>query len=238
MFAIISFLIIISMTLITTRLAAVMLSLTGMSDVSAKFQARSALSGAGFTTSEAESIMAHPRRRKIIMRLMLIGNVGFVTLISTSILSFSHVSTNYKHWPSITALLVGLGFLWFLATSKMVEKQMRKVMQRFVKNHTDFIRTDYENLLCLNGNFILAEILIHKNDWLGNKTLKEAQLDKKGILVLGILKSTGTYIGVPKGDTVFQHGDSITLYGHTKQLNEINKNRENETTSNIPLNPP
>ncbi len=147
MFAIISFLIIISMTLITTRFAAVMLSLTGMSDVSAKFQARSALSGAGFTTSEAESIMAHPRRRKIIMRLMLIGNVGFVTLISTSILSFSHVSANYKHWPSITALLIGLGFLWFLGTSKLVEKQMRKIMQKFVKNHTDFIRNDYENLL-------------------------------------------------------------------------------------------
>ncbi len=66
--------------------------------------------------------------------------------------------------------------------------------------------------------------MIHKNDWLENKTLKEAKLDKKGILVLGILKSCGTYIGIPKGDTVFKHNDSITLYGHTKQLNAINKN--------------
>jgi len=237
MIAIITFLTIIALTLITTRFAAVVLSLTGMSDTSAKFQARSALSGAGFTTSEAESIMSHPRRRKVIMRLMFIGNVGFVTLISTSILSFSHVSANYKHWPSVTIFLVGLGLLWFLATSKIVEKHLRKTMQRFVRNHTDFTRNDYENLLCLNGNFILAEFFVHKNDWLENKTLEEAKLDEEGILVLGILKSCGKYIGVPKGDTVFQHDDSITLYGHSEQLDAINKRSigHKDEVSHIPI---
>ena len=223
MIAIITFLTIIALTMLTTRFAAVVLSLTGMSDTTAKFQARSALSGAGFTTSESEAIMSHPRRRKVIMRLMLIGNVGFVTLISTSMLSFIHVSNNYRHWPSITALLIGLGLLWFLATSKIVEKHLRKTMQRFVRNHIDFIRNDYENLLCLNGNFILAEISVNKNDWLKNKTLADAKLDKEGVLVLGIRKISGEYIGIPQPDTVFQVGDSITLYGHTKQLNAINK---------------
>jgi Trk-type K+ transport system membrane component len=40
--------------LIVTRVTTVVLTLTGMSRGSARFQARSAFSGVGFTTSEAE----------------------------------------------------------------------------------------------------------------------------------------------------------------------------------------
>jgi len=54
---------------------------------------------------------------------------------------------------------------------------------------------------------------------------------------LGILKSRGKYIGVPKGDTVFQHDDSITLYGHSEQLDAINKRSigHKDEVSHIPI---
>ncbi|RLD09886.1 MAG: potassium transporter TrkA [Chlamydiae bacterium] len=222
MIGIITFLTIITLTLLTTRIAAVALSLTGMSDVSAKFQARSALSGAGFTTSESEVIMKDPRRRKIIMKLMLIGHVGFVAIMATGVLSFMHIK-NDKGWTSVIVFLAGLGFLLFLTLSKATDKYLRKIIQKFFKEHTNLIEHDYDNLLCLNGNFILAEIPVQKNDWLENKTLADAKLDEEGILVLGIRKTSGDYIGIPQGNTVFQAGDSITLYGHSEQIGEINK---------------
>ncbi len=69
--AIVSLLFVIAISMFITRLAAMALILTGMSHESAIFQARSALAGVGFTTKEAESVVNHPVRRRIIMLLML-----------------------------------------------------------------------------------------------------------------------------------------------------------------------
>ena len=222
MIGIITFLTIITMTLLTTRIAAVALSLTGMSDSSAKFQARSALSGTGFTTVESEVIMTDHRRRNIILKLMLIGNVGFVATMATGVSSFIYMKSD-EGCLSIIVFLSGLAFLLFLTVSKTTEKYLRKIIQKIFREHTDFAVKDFDNLLCLNGKFILAEIPVEKNDWLKNKSLKEAQLNKEGVLVLGIRKSTGEYIGIPQPDTIFQLDDLIILYGHSEQLDAINK---------------
>ncbi|HUW03445.1 MAG TPA: hypothetical protein VMW08_13900, partial [Acidimicrobiales bacterium] len=66
-------------SLLVTRVATVMLTLTGMSRESARFQARSAFSGTGFTTTESESVVNHPVRRRIILSLILLGNAGIVS---------------------------------------------------------------------------------------------------------------------------------------------------------------
>lgn len=63
---------------------------TGLPREVARFQARSALSGVGFTTTEAESIVGHPLRRRIVFWLMLVGNAGFVTIVVSLILTFAN----------------------------------------------------------------------------------------------------------------------------------------------------
>ena len=52
------------------------LQFTGVEKVRAQFQALSAFSGTGFTTKEAETVVNHPRRRKIIMGLMISPGPG------------------------------------------------------------------------------------------------------------------------------------------------------------------
>jgi len=71
MAAIISLLIVVALSLLITRVATVALTLTGMSREAARFQARSAFSGVGFTTRESEQVMQHPVRRRIILLLIL-----------------------------------------------------------------------------------------------------------------------------------------------------------------------
>lgn len=80
MLPIISLLIVISLSILLTRIATVALTLTGLSREAARFQARSALTGTGFTTAEAEKAVGHPVRRRIILFLMLLGNAGIVVL--------------------------------------------------------------------------------------------------------------------------------------------------------------
>src|SRR3954447_23513363 len=88
MVALASVLVIALLSMLITRVATVALAQTGMSRESARFQARSALSGVGFTTSEAESVVNHPVRRRIVQALMVVGSAGVVTAAASLILSF------------------------------------------------------------------------------------------------------------------------------------------------------
>lgn len=79
---------VIIVSLLITRVATIALTLTGLSREVARFQARSALTGSGFTTTESENMMIHPIRRRILMHLMLVGNAGIVTVIASTVVIF------------------------------------------------------------------------------------------------------------------------------------------------------
>lgn len=88
MFAVISLLVVLTLSLLITRIATVALTHTGLSRDSARFQARSAFTGVGFTTTESEKVVNHPVRRRILMMLMLLGNAGIVTVVASFMLTF------------------------------------------------------------------------------------------------------------------------------------------------------
>jgi len=83
MSAIVGLLVAVLLTLLVNRIATTALMFTGLSHEMARFQARSALCTVGYTTSESEDIVTHPVRRRIIGALMLMGNMGFVTMIAS-----------------------------------------------------------------------------------------------------------------------------------------------------------
>ena len=86
--AIITLLAVVTMSLLVNRIATVALVFTGVSKDLARFQARSAFTGSGYTTTESEVMMQHPVRRRIVMILMFAGSVGFVTIIASGITGF------------------------------------------------------------------------------------------------------------------------------------------------------
>ena len=98
MAAIISLLVVVALSLLITRIATVALTLTGLSQEVARFQARSAFSGVGFTTKESEQVVHHPVRRRIVLLLILLGNAGVVSVLASLILSFSDLTAvSYTH---------------------------------------------------------------------------------------------------------------------------------------------
>ena len=92
MISIVSLLVVLTLSILVTRIATVALTHTGLSRESAKFQARSAFTGVGFTTNESEKVVNHPLRRRILLALMLLGNAGVVTAVSSLILSFVNLN--------------------------------------------------------------------------------------------------------------------------------------------------
>src|ERR687886_2691471 len=87
--AVVTVLVVLLASLLIARVGAVALTLTGMSREASRFQARSAFFGVGFTTAEAEAVVGHPVRRRIIMWLILLGNAGVVTTMGTLLISFA-----------------------------------------------------------------------------------------------------------------------------------------------------
>ena len=64
MIAALTLLVVLTLSIVVVRAGAVALRLTGIPEEVARFQARSAFTGAGFTTSESEAIVNHPVRRE------------------------------------------------------------------------------------------------------------------------------------------------------------------------------
>src|SRR6056297_4320645 len=89
MVAIGAVLVVVSLSVLATRIGALALEATGLSADAARFQAQSMFTGVGFTTSEAESITVDPARRRVASWLMLLGNVGIVSIIASLVLGFS-----------------------------------------------------------------------------------------------------------------------------------------------------
>ena len=66
-------LLVLTSSVLVVRAGAVALRLTGMPEQAARFQARSAFIGTGFTTSGSESIVNYPVRRCTISIIVLYG---------------------------------------------------------------------------------------------------------------------------------------------------------------------
>jgi hypothetical protein len=134
MIALLSLLSILVVSLLVVRVATVSLMLTGLSHELARFQARSAFTGSGFTTTESEEVVRHPVRRRIIMLLMLLGNAGLVTVVSSLILSFVNrpETTGWRGalWLRLLVLGAGLTALWLVAHSRWVDQWMGVPVRR------------------------------------------------------------------------------------------------------------
>ena len=218
MIAIVSLLLIMGTSLTITRVAAVLLEHTGLSRDSARFQARSAFTGVGFTTSEAEYIVANPVRRKIVMWLMLVGNVGIVSSMSALLLSALDVRENADVGRLVAVLVMGLITLWFLGMSETVDRGARAVVQFAIRRWSKLEAIDYVQLLHLRDDYKVARFALESDHWLVGKTIADAQLIHEGMLVLGIECPLGTFLGTPASDVAFHAGDTVVIYGQAERV--------------------
>ncbi len=217
---------VVAVSVLITRVATVALTLTGLSRETARFQARSALSGAGFTTSESEQIVNHPVRRRIIMWLMLTGSAGIVTVVATAAVSFADIDSRFELGQSAVTLIVGLGLLLWASNSKAVDRALQPVIHRLLRRYTDIDTRDYARLLHVAGEYAVMELVVEQTDWMCDRDLAELRLSDEGVLVLGIQRAAdGTYVGAPKGWTKVHADDVLILYGDDQRLAELDERK-------------
>jgi len=212
-----------ALSLVITRVATTALILTGLSEEAARFQARSAFTGTGFTTGEAEYVVRHPVRRRIIAALMLMRSAGLVTVLISLILSFAGPGTGATKLYRLLWLVGGAAVLWLLSISKSFGRALHCVIEWALKRWTDLDVRDYASLLRLSGQYRVSELQVEEGDWLAGRTLRSCDLHEEGVTVLGILRDDGTYVGVPGADTEIYPEDTLILYGRSSALSELDR---------------
>lgn len=217
--------IIATLSLLIGRLAAIALTVTGVPREIARFQARSALTGAGFTTTESESIVNHPVRRRIVMNLMLLGSLGTVAVIAGAIGSFVGISSWGSGLQRAVFLLGGLVMIVLASRTRAFDRAMSRLFAGMVKRVTDVDIRDYAKLLHLSGEYGVSELYVEQGDWLADTSLADLDLPQEGVLVLGIVRADGTYLGAPTGRSMAHEGDTVILYGRVPVLSELDERR-------------
>jgi len=199
--------------------------MTGVSKELARFQARSAFTGVGYTTREAERMMDYPARRRILMTLMLVGNAGIITAVSSLVLSFVDVQ-GLEALERLLWVVGGVVALWLVALSKWVEKQMHRMVHWLLRRGTDLEIVDYTSLLRVSSDYSVRELKVEEGDWLARRELRELGLTDEGVVVLGIVRhDSGHYVGAPQPGAELYPGDVAILYGRDDVLGELEDRR-------------
>ncbi|MGC6426927.1 MAG: TrkA C-terminal domain-containing protein [Akkermansiaceae bacterium] len=206
--------------LLCVRWGSTALQLTGMSKQVAQFQAASAFFGVGFTTKEAELVVDHPVRRRIILHLIVAGNIGLTSAMATLLVTFMGSDERgiggTFGWLAVTALLTfAIALLCNLqAVRAPLDRLMKWMLKRAGIGHV----RDYDYLLNLRDGFgVYDKEVIEGHRWI-DKALWETRPSDAGVVVLGIYREDGSFTGAPNKDTKVELGDVLMVYGRAEDV--------------------
>lgn len=214
MTSLIALLIIVVVALLLVQLGANALVLTGMSRSAAVFQAASAFFGVGFTTREAEMVVEHPVRRRIILHLIIAGNIGLTSALATLIVTLVQSRELDDHfWITALLFLAGAVAFGLMLNIGWIKRPLDALMC-YTLTRAGVIRAlDYEVLLHVKEGFSVSEVEMWEGHPYSGKALHESRPSDAGLVILGIHRADGTFTGAPHKQAVLHPGDVVMVYG-------------------------
>jgi len=205
---------------IVVKIASVALMMTGLDAKRAQFQALSAFTGTGFTTRDAELVVADDRRRRIIMVLMVLGNAGLVGVVATLIASATYIKSLSRLPLSLSLLVLGILILFLVTRRKRLMRRWNGWIEKRLAKSQILKERLFEEVLHLAQGYGVAEIRVQEGSPLAGKSLATAALSEKKILVLAIERSGGSILA-PTGKDIVLAGDRLICYGRLAGVREI-----------------
>lgn len=220
---IIALLVIASLSLLIVRIGSTALMMTGLTWDIASFQAYSAYFGVGFTTREAELVVGHPLRRRIVRDLILIGNIGLTTALATLVVNFVNASTTSDVLTTFGYLAAGATVIWIFSKIGILTRALDAAIRFSLKRAGMTHALDYELLLRVRSGYAVSEIDILDDSPLANKSLRQSRPSDLGVIVLGIEKPDNSFTGAPGPGDIITPGDVATVYGQHDAICNIAK---------------
>ena len=220
MYAVATFLVVAVLSMAFTQMAAGALIATGLPPEVATFQARSAFSGAGFTTTEAENVVNHPARRRIIGTTMFVGNLGTPTLVVTVLVGFLAPGPGNTTERTLV-VLSGLAFLFLMIANKPAQRQLAKVGQRQARKRIiPRLEARTNELFVVEDDFIIGSVRVADDPEPTVRSLRGMDQALPKVKVLGV-RHGESFLGVPPVDVHLDTGDEIVVYGRREDVDRI-----------------
>jgi len=221
MTAIITLVVIAFFSLLAVRVATIALTMTGLSYDTAIFQSCSAFFGVGFTTREAELVVNHPIRRRIIRDLIFAGNIGLTSALATTVASL--LQNNHVLHPIV--LLSSVMLLIYLITHLGRLRFVRKFLDYWIKaslTRSGLVRSmDYELMLRVDHGYVVLEYLLEDQNPLIGRKLRESRPWDAGVVILAIRRNDLLLPGIPGPDAFLLDHDVLVIYGHEQDVKKV-----------------
>lgn len=224
MYAVATFIIVSVITLVFTRMVTGALIATGLPPEVASFQARSAFSGAGFTTTESENVVNHPVRRRIVFTTMLVGSLGTPTLVVTvlaGLLVSGPGDTADRAWATIIGLLIVLVVLG----SGPVRRALIRYGQRYARRRLLPALEGVPNeLLDLGDDQVVVEVALAEDPDRAPRSLTGIEQALPGVRVLAVRRTDGdheTLVAESPADLTLRHDDRLVLFGPRQRVRAL-----------------
>jgi hypothetical protein len=212
-------LITIFVSFIIVRIGGFALQLTGIGPDVARFQALSAFSGTGFTTREAERVVGHRIRRRIVTILIILGNAGTVTVIATLVASFTQVSGYIWFFIRLAVIIGGIFGLYQLIIRSNVGQRFVDWLQRPFVNRILREAPAIEEIFHMEKDWAINLVMIKRNS--KSIGISVADITAEGdIEILGVDRG-GTYLARPDREERVAEGDRLLVYGNRKSVKQI-----------------
>lgn len=197
-------------------LGSILLEATGMDRSKARFQALSAMSGTGFTTRESESVVNHPKRRKIVAWLIFIGNAGIIAFIMFMIL---YLRAGLEA-PSRLHIGIIVGcILFFVLVMKFVDKPTNAIVRLIGERRaTPYLPT--EELLYQAGEYGVARVGVSEKAKATGLSLEQTRFAELGITVLAIERGHDV-LPFPELEETVLAGDYLLCYGKVANMSSM-----------------
>jgi hypothetical protein len=204
---------------LVVKVGTVALTMTGVDRRKAAFQAKSAFTNTGWTTREAELIMAHDQRRRIVGAMMVLGYAGFASVIATLIASLGQRDV-IGLFRSLAVLAVAILFIYLLARWRGLDRHLTAEIEKRLRQTTNLKVASFEEALLLADGYGVVEVYVAEDSEIAHKSIGELRLRARGMAVLAIDRA-GQIIPAPDAETVLLPGDRLVCYGKVKSIEDI-----------------
>lgn len=193
------------------RIAAIAMRLTGLPENVARFQSISALTGTGFSTTESELIVNYPIRRRILVALMIIGNLGLVSIAGTFIVSFVDAEPvpGARAWQAVM-IVTAIGITLLVITNKALDRAMCALVGIVLRKTTSLGKRRFQCMLQVGDDFSVSEHVYRGSDIV---TIGALTSGARQLSFLAIRRRTGLQSAPFQDDTGISQGDVLICYG-------------------------
>jgi hypothetical protein len=212
-------LIAILVSFIIVRIGGFALQLTGIEPEVARFQALSAFSGTGFTTREAERVVGHRTRRRIVTILIVLGNAGTVTVIATLVASFTQVSGYLWFFIRLAIIIGGIFALYQLIIRSNLGQRILDRLQRPVAKRILREAPAVEEVFHVEKDWGISLVMMK-----GGSTgigLSVADVTGEGDMEILSIDRGGSYLTRPDSEEKIVEGDRLVVYANRKAVKRI-----------------